>query len=298
MNEPPAFGTLVILALTAFGSFQGFRSSAFRDRFIFDPAPILRDREYHRLVTSGFLHADWTHFLFNAFSFYSFGKYLELFFGVGTLLAIYFGSIVGGSLLSLYLHRHHDYRALGASGGVCGVIFASIFLLPGGGIYVFPLPLAIPSWLYAVLFLLVSFHGVNRQVGNVGHDAHLGGAILGLLITTALYPAIVQQSPLLYAAVMTLAVGMFVHLWLNPLFLPPRAALQRARESVLLIVSRVGKGKRLTEDREMDRLLDKVSRSGLHSLSTLERKRLELLAERRTTDEPRAGGTGAADASE
>ena len=289
MNEPLPFGTLVILALTAWGSFHGFRSPAFRDRFIFSPAPILRDREYHRLVTSGFLHADWTHFLFNAFSFYSFGKYLELFFGVGTLLAIYFGSIVGGSLLSLYLHRHHDYCALGASGGVCGVIFASIFLLPGGGIYIFPLPIAIPSWLYAVLFLLVSFYGVKRQLGNVGHDAHLGGAIIGLLITTALYPAIVGQSPLLYAAVMTLAVGMFLYLWLNPLFLPLGAALQRAREIVLLTTSRVRKAKRLAEDREMDRLLDKVSKSGLHSLSRLERKRLTLLAERRKTDEREAG---------
>jgi len=288
MNEPPAFCTFVIIALTAWGSFQGFRSPAFQDRFIFSPAPILRDQEYHRLVTSGFLHANWMHFLFNAFSFYSFGKYLELFFGVGTLLAIYFGSIVGGSLLSLYLHRHHDYRALGASGGVCGVIFASIFLLPGGGIYIFPLPVAIPSWLYAVLFLLVSFYGVKRQAGNVGHDAHLGGAIIGLLITTALYPAIVRQSPLLYAAVMTLAVGMFLYLWLNPLFLPPGTALQRAREFVLLTGNRLRTAKRLTEDREMDRLLDKVSRSGLHSLSTLERKRLELLAERRKANDRRA----------
>jgi len=287
MNEPPAFGTLLIIALTAWGSFQGFRSPAFRDRFIFRPAPILGGREYHRLVTSGFLHADWTHFLFNAFSFYSFGKYLELFFGVGTLLAIYFGSIVGGSLLSLYLHRHHDYSALGASGGVCGVIFASIFLVPGGGIYLFPLPFAVPSWLYAVVFLLVSFYGVKRQVGNIGHDAHLGGAILGLLITTALYPAIVRQSPLLYAVVMTLAVGVFLYLWLNPWFLPVTSLRERAREFVSQTESRVGNARRLAEDREMDRLLDKVSRSGLHSLSVLERKRLALLAERRKADDRR-----------
>ena len=286
MNEPLPPGTLVILALTAWGSFQGFRSPAFRDRFIFSPGPILRDREYHRLVTSGFLHADWTHLLFNAFSFYSFGGYLELFFGVGTLLAIYFGSIVGGSLLSLYLHRHHEYHALGASGGVCGVIFASIFLLPGGGIYIFPLPLAIPSWLFAVLFLLVSFYGVKRQVGNIGHDAHLGGAIIGLLITTALYPAIVRQSPVLYAAVMTLAVGMFLYLWLNPSFLPPGTALQRAREFVSQPGRRVRAAKRLAGDREMDRLLDKVSKSGLHGLSVLERRRLERLAERRKANDP------------
>jgi membrane associated rhomboid family serine protease len=289
MNEPLAFGSFVLIALTAWGSFQGFRNPAFRDRFIFSPAPILREREYHRLVTSAFLHADWTHFLFNAFSLYSFGRYLELFFGLGTLLAIYFGSIVGGSLLSLYLHRHHDYRALGASGGVCGVIFASIFLLPGGGIYVFPIPVAVPSWLYAIVFLLASFYGVRRQLGHVGHDAHLGGAIIGLWITTALYPGIVRESPLLYATVMVLATGMFLYLWLNPLFLPPRAALQRVREFVSQTARRVQEAKRGAEHREMDRLLDKVSRSGLQSLSALERKRLESLARRRKTDNGGAG---------
>ena len=288
MDEPPAYSTLAIIALTAWGSFQGFRNPALRDRLIFSPAPILRDREYHRLVTSAFLHADWTHFLFNAFSLYSFGKYLELFFGVGTLLAIYFGSIVGGSLLSLYLHRHHDYRALGASGGVCGVIFASIFLLPGGGIYVFPLPMAVPSWLYAVLFLLVSFCGLKRQLGNVGHDAHLGGAIIGLLIATGLYPAIVSQSPFLYATVMAIAIVMFLFLWLNPLFLPPRAALGHAREFLSRTVSRGGEAKPLAEDREMEQLLDKVSKSGLHSLSATERNRLDLLAARRNAPDRRA----------
>ncbi len=284
MNEPLALGTVLVIALTAWGSWLGFRDPAFRDRFIFNPTRILRDREVHRLVTSGFLHADWAHLLFNAFSFYSFGKYLELLFGSGTLLVVYFGSIVGGNLLSLYLHRHHDYRALGASGGVCGVIFASIFLLPGGGIMIFPLPVAIPTWLYAVLFLGVSFWGIRGQIGNIGHDAHLGGAIIGLLITTALYPAIIRHSPLLYAAVLILAAGMFVYLWLNPLFLPAGTGLRRVRESLARTGNRLRQEKRSIEDRELDRLLERVSQSGLDSLSALERQRLELLAARRQRD--------------
>lgn len=284
MHESIAICTFAILAVTALVSFQGFRNPALVERLIFHPAAILRDKEYYRLLTSGFLHADWTHLLLNGFSFYAFGTTIELIFGVRDLVLIYFGSIVGGGLLSLFLHRHHDYRALGASGGVCGVIFASIFLLPGGSISVLPLPvplpISIPSWLYAIAFILLSFFGMQRQAGNIGHDAHLGGAIIGLLITTALHPAIVPRSPLLYLAVMGLAAGLFAYLWINPLFLAGTNLLDRWRSS------RSGKVPRRTEPREavssqeMDQLLDKISQSGMHSLTPRERKRLEELSRR------------------
>ncbi len=281
MNEPIGPCTLAIIALMALASFQAFRSPAFMAKFIFDPTAILRDKEYWRLISSGFLHGDWMHFFFNAYSLYAFGNYLELIFGFGTLLLIYFGSILGGNLLSLYLHRHHNYRALGASGGVCGVIFASIFLLPGGGIYLFPVPFAIPSWLYAILFIVGSFVGLRRQIGNVGHDAHLGGAIIGLLITTALHPAIVQEGPLLYGTVMVLAVGLFVYLWLNPLYLPtanPLARWPHFRANTR--TPRASQETPLREQEEMDRLLEKIAKSGLDGLTPAERKRLETLSKR------------------
>ncbi len=281
MSEPIAICTLSILAVTAICSWQGFRSQAFQERFIFEPAAILRDKQYFRLVTSGFLHADWMHFLLNAISLYSFGKYIELLFGIPTLMLIYFGSIVGGSLLSLYLHRHHDYRALGASGGVCGVIFASIFLLSGGGVTMLWMPVSIPSWLYAILFLVASFIGMKHQLGNIGHDAHLGGALIGLLITTALHPEIVPQSPILYATIMALATSLFLYLWLNPLFLPAADVLGRGVEILGETRNRLMRRKQLSEDQEMDRLLEEVSQSGIHSLSTTKRKRLDLLSQRR-----------------
>jgi membrane associated rhomboid family serine protease len=288
MNEPTAICTIAILVVTAAVSLAGFRDPSFQERLIFNPTAILRDKEYFRVITSGFLHADWVHFFFNAFSLYSFGRYIELFFGVRTLLLIYFGSILGGSLLSLYLHRHHDYRALGASGGVCGVIFASIFLVPGGGIFVFPLPFAIPSWLYAILFLLASFFGIRHQVGNVGHDAHLGGAVIGLVIATALFPDIVTRSPVLYAAVMTLALGLFFLLWKFPLYLPGTSLVDRWRAALAGVKRRRRPAQHPLSDREVDRLLDKISRSGMDSLSASERQRLEAFSKRRrTTDRNR-----------
>ena len=287
MNEPAAIGTIVLIVLTGGTSFQGFRNPAFQARLIFDPTAVLRDKQYYRLMTSGFLHADWIHFGFNAFSFYAFGRHIEMFFGVFTLLAIYLGSIVGGGLLSLYLHRHHEYRALGASGGVCGVIFASIFLLPGGGVVVFPFPFSIPSWLYAILFIVGSFAAMKRQRDNIGHDAHLGGAVVGLLITTALYPSIVRESPVLYAAVLALAALLFGYVWVNPLLLPTLSVTSICREFFSKIRGSRRQRERRRDERDIDGILGKISKSGLDSLTPSERRALDSFSKQRRRGEPR-----------
>jgi membrane associated rhomboid family serine protease len=281
MQEPLPLCTLAIIAFTAWWSWRGFRNPFFMERYLFSPAHILGEKEYYRLFTCGFLHADWFHLFMNGYSLYIFGRSIELECGVSSFLLIYFGSIVGGSLLSLYLHRRHDYRALGASGGVCGVIFASIFLFPGISIIIFPVPIPIPSWLYAVLFLIASFVGLKRQIGNIGHDAHLGGAIIGLLITTALYPSIVALKPGLYAAVMGLATVLFLYLWLHPLWRSSPGLLERLREGPSQRKARFEDSARESEAREMDRLLEKIARSGLDSLSPQERRQLDRLAEER-----------------
>ena len=145
-----AIFTLLVIGLTVYTSYLGFQRPFFTERYIFVPVRILRDKQYHRLLSSAFLHGGWLHLGLNMFSLYLFGENIEVIFGALSFLTIYFLSILGGSLLSLYLHRHHDYRALGASGGVCGIIFSSIFLLPGGGIYIIPFPFPIPAWLYAI----------------------------------------------------------------------------------------------------------------------------------------------------
>src|SRR5260221_9657658 len=141
--------TLIVVAITVVVSIWGFGSGSFVQRFIFSPEKILRDKEGYRLITSGFFHADWQHLFFNMFSFYAFGKWLELLYGAPQTLLIYLGSILGGNLLSLFIHRHHVYQAYGASGGVCGIIYASIFLT-GSGVQFLFIPITIPAWLYAI----------------------------------------------------------------------------------------------------------------------------------------------------
>jgi membrane associated rhomboid family serine protease len=281
MRIPFPIATVGVMAFTLYWSYRGFTSPGFRDRYIFSPARILGNRQYYRLLSCGFLHLNWLHLLLNMFSLYSVGFAIELAFGFPTFLIIYLGSIVGGSLLSLYLHRnHHGYRALGASGGVCGIIFAFIFLFPGTWMSFFFIPL--PSWLYAILFILVSFFGLRNQLGGIGHDAHLGGAIIGLLITTALRPTIVVESPVLYFVVIGLSVALFVHLYRVPLYMPgsnpftPACWRRRWRE-----VQARSKAKQEWEDKEtMDRLLTKISRSGMESLTAAEMRTLRAISKR------------------
>ncbi|MCZ6671625.1 MAG: rhomboid family intramembrane serine protease [Verrucomicrobia bacterium] len=217
MQEPTALVTFIIIIASGIITFQGFKSPALFNRLLFDNRAIQQNKEYFRLITSGFLHADWMHFAFNMFSLYSFGKYLELIYSPVNLLIIYFASIVGGNLLSLVIYRNSLYRAIGASGGVCGVIYASIFLLPGGSIYILPIPFAIPSWVYAILFLLISFYGLRSARGNIGHVAHLGGALIGLAVTFLLFPKALFAQPELLALILAISGGIFIiTLWKKP----------------------------------------------------------------------------------
>jgi len=265
---------LLIIIVTGVVSFLAFNNSALKGKLIFSPQSILADKEYYRVVTSAFLHADWQHLFFNMFSLYLFAENMEPAIGTGRFVLIYFTSIIGGSLLSLYLHRHHEYFSLGASGGFCGIIFSSVFLFPGSRIYFFFVPVGIPGWIYAILFLVSEFYGGRKKQTNIGHDAHLGGAMVGLLTTTALFPEIVRESPRLYATVMVLSLGMLVYFWKNPLDLPFTSFSTHESKPP-------GKPRQPgPTPAEVDAVLDKVSREGIQSLTKKEQAILEKAAQK------------------
>jgi hypothetical protein len=139
-----------------------------------------------------------------------------------------------------------------------------------------------PSWLYAILFILLAFFGLRRQVGNVGHDAHLGGAIVGLLITTALRPSIVVQQPVLYIVVMGLAVGLFVYLYRGPLYVPGSTPFSPAywRRRWTERQARQQAEQEWQDKETLDSLLSKISRSGVESLTIAETRRLKAISKR------------------
>ncbi len=203
--------TFTTVALTVTASVAAFRSTAFRERFLFRVGAILRKGELHRLVTPLFLHGDWVHLAFNMFSFYSFSAHMEAVFGPTMIAAVYFPSGIIGNLLALASRRKRpDYSALGASGAVAGIIFASIFMLPGGSVYVFPLPVAIPAWAFALLFMVVSLYGIGRGGDGIGHEAHLGGALSGIACAIIHDHSIIQREPLLLAALVVPSVALLV----------------------------------------------------------------------------------------
>lgn len=276
MEYPPV--TIIVLLITAVMTFVAFQRRELSERWMFEPHEILQGKQFDRMLTSGFIHGDWWHFAFNAYSFYSFGHIIEIIYGWPTLLLIHLISILGGSVLSLILHRHEEYRALGASGGVCGVIFASLFLLPNGSVnHLFIIP--IPNYIYAILFLVASYYGHRKGIGNVGHDAHLGGAIIGLLTATAMYPQKIAAAPMMFAVVLVLSLAILSLLIFDPWHLlfkqaeahdvglggdrAQRYAANRTRNEKLA---------------EIDKLLEKVSQRGINSLSNKERRRLEELS--------------------
>jgi membrane associated rhomboid family serine protease len=238
---------------------------------------ILAGKEYHRMVTSGLLHANWNHLALNMVSLLLLGRPLEIYLGAAQFLLIYLAAILGGSLLSLWIHRHHEYKAYGASGGVCGVVFSYVLLAPNGNLGLFLLPVAIPAWLYAILYFVGSFVAMKRDKGNIGHDAHLGGAIIGFWTTAALNPDLVRVHPRIFLAISSLAVLLFVYLVKNPLMLPMKAFLP---VQVNAPAAPTPRPKQVDNTATLDAILEKISKSGVQSLSPKEKSMLDEASKR------------------
>lgn len=180
--------TLALIAATVIVSWQAWQQPRLMERLILWPPAIDRHRQYDRLLTHGFIHADWGHLLFNMVTLYSFGSAMEQYFAeritvVGYLL--FYLSAVVIAILPTYMRHKHDahYRSLGASGAVSAVLFAFILLSPWSSIYVFLLPIGIPAVVYAVLYVAYSIWMDKRGGDNINHSAHLWGALYGVMFT-------------------------------------------------------------------------------------------------------------------
>jgi membrane associated rhomboid family serine protease len=266
---PSSIITLLIILNTAIFSYRGFKDEAFFARYSFEVDRVLVNKEYLRLITSGFLHVNWTHLIFNMLSLYFFSSSLESYLGPLVFLLIYFASLIGGNLFSLFIHRNHgDYSAVGASGAVCGVIFASIALFPGFGIGFFGLP-AIPGWLYSILFVLFSIYGIRSRSDNIGHDAHLGGALIGMLIAILTIPAAVTYN---YIPILCIFVPSIIFIYIiikKPAFLLVDNYFFKHHYNYTL-EDRYNLNKK-TQQAEIDRILEKIHKRGINSLTKKEK---------------------------
>lgn len=180
--------TIVIIAANVIISFKGFDNRGFFEKFKFNVGSI-RGGDQIRMLSSGFLHADITHLLFNMFTLYFFADVVIMQLGSFNFIVIYLGSLIFGNLLSLYFHKdEYWYSAIGASGAVTGVLYSAILLQPGMSLYMFFVPIPIPGYIFGIGYLLYSIYGMKKRIGNIGHDAHFGGAIGGYVVTLILMP--------------------------------------------------------------------------------------------------------------
>lgn len=145
MGAESQVGTLIAI-LTGIFTYQGLTHSSYQNKYLLHVDSILVSKEYYRLFSSGFLHANWMHFGFNMAALVSFALSIEILLGIKSFLVIYCLSLLGGSLLALYIHRNHaDYSGVGASGAISGVIASAIILFPEGEIGLILLPGGIKS---------------------------------------------------------------------------------------------------------------------------------------------------------
>ena len=185
--------TIMLVAATVLVSWLAFNNHRLLDRLMLWPPAIDRQHQYDRLLTHGFVHADWQHLLFNMITLYFFGRAVEGVFtdligAVGFLL--FYLSAILVAILPTYLRHRHDsrYRSLGASGAVSAVLFAYVLLAPWSLIFVFVLP--VPAILYAVFYVGYSIWMDRQGNDNVNHSAHLGGAGYGVLFTLVMEPRV------------------------------------------------------------------------------------------------------------
>ncbi len=256
-------------------SIYGFQNHSFLEKSLFRPLRILKNKEYERLIQSGFVHGSWPHLFFNMYSLYLFGKDIELFFGWKLFLCIYFSSLLGGSLLSLLIHRNDtNYAALGASGAVNGVLFASVLLFPHNEIGLFFIPVFVPGWAFAILYTLYTMYGMKSQHDGIGHDAHMGGAIVGMLTTIAFLPGLCLDRPLLIAAIL-IPSSIFLYLMVNhPALIGMDPIAPKAKKKMHLDdhYNQI----REEKQKELDRILDKINRLGVDSLDDYEKRFLDM----------------------
>jgi membrane associated rhomboid family serine protease len=267
--------SLILILINGFVSWKGFNDRNFYERYEFSIEKVRIYKQYYRLVTSGFLHVNWMHLIFNMISLYFFSGAVEFFFGPLQFLLIYFASMVGGDLLSLFIHRYDSsYSSVGASGAVCGIIFASIAINPGMRIGFFFIPIGIPAWVYGLAYVAYSIYGIRSRRDNVGHESHLAGALIGMLLAVAMYPAALTEN---YLTILAIALPSIIFIFIiltRPHTLLIDNQFFRTQQRYHSIDHRYN-AEKIDKQKEVDRILEKISKRGMKSLTPKEKQILE-----------------------
>jgi membrane associated rhomboid family serine protease len=266
--------SLVIIVANVFISYKGFKDSSFFEKYKFEVEKILLYKQYIRLISSGFLHVNWMHLIFNMIALYFFAGSVEAYLGQFAFLLIYFASLIGGNLLSLFIHRRHpDYTSVGASGAVNGILFGAIAMNPNMHIGLFFIPIGIPAWIFGLIYVLISIYGIRSRNRNIGHEAHLGGALIGMIIAILLRPTALIQNPLPILLVALPAIG-FIYFIITR----PNALLidnHYYNKHKYYNIDHRYNDEKVNEQKEIDAILEKIHKRGMGSLTQKEKNKLK-----------------------
>lgn len=261
---------LFLIIINIVVSYKGIKDVSFFNRYKFEIDKILINRELIRLMSSGFLHVGWMHLILNLLCLYLFSELIENKLGSLNFIFIYFSSLIAGNLFALLVHRNHgDYSAVGASGAVSGVVFAAIALYPSLEIGFWGLPFSIPGWLFGLLYVLYSIYGIKSQKDNIGHEAHLGGAFVGMLCAIITLPEILKTN---YLTILIISIPTLIFIVLiikKPHLLLIDNVFYKKQYKNLNIDQKFNENK-VKKQKEIDIILDKINKKGIESLSKKE----------------------------
>ncbi|TEW66985.1 rhomboid family intramembrane serine protease [Mucilaginibacter phyllosphaerae] len=184
----------IIFAITLATSLWAFSNEEIYARFILNPYGVSRGQRVYTIITSGLIHKDWNHLFFNMLSYYFFAFQLEALLGHWQFGVLYVLSLILSDLPSIQKHKEDIwYNSLGASGAISAVIFSFIMFAPTASMGLMFIPIPIPAWIFGILYLVYCHFASKHARDNVNHDAHLYGAISGVVITFALHHDIINE---------------------------------------------------------------------------------------------------------
>ena len=207
---PPLIG--ILLAVTVFVSYRALKNPLLFNRLKFNVNAV-QNGEYYRLLTAGFIHVDYNHLFFNGFTLFIFGG--NTLYGLGSVnfIILYLISLLLGNGLAYYYHKSNPYyTAVGASGAIMGIVYSSILMFPDMQLAIIFFPIPFPAYIFGVGYLIYTLFGIKSQNDGIGHTAHFGGAIGGIICTLVFDPFVFEKSfnTLVLMVGVTLVAGWFL----------------------------------------------------------------------------------------
>lgn len=191
MNELTSTPVALIIFFVTVGTtlYTWYRNPSLYYKWMLNPYRVIHERQYYTVLTSGLLHADFMHLIFNMITFYFFAFKLETMLGSFNFLILYLGSMILSDISTIVKHKNNpDYNSVGASGAISGVLFSYILFSPFSKLILFPIPIPIPAVIFAVLYLVYSQYMAKKGGDMINHQAHFWGALAGIIITIILEP--------------------------------------------------------------------------------------------------------------